>query len=298
MKSLLLGVNGGASNTEFLLTDLSGKDILTFTINRGINPWHCGVHQTEQVLRKGFGKLGNDHLQNIAYAYLGISGCFGDSKHNSEIETFISQFLPKFTLAGDLYSSFRAVSKHKHGLLAIAGSGSSIASFSTRGTFFFDGPAFGGRDFGYMLVKQLQKGHLDSKLHLKDFLEEQFENSKILNESNLLQKDTLPEVLKLSNAFGKLENDSKVIGETDIYLDLVIDRWVYKIASYIEKYRDDLGEEYDLVLSGGFWKLEYIRKNVIAEVKQFLPKLNVLYSENVRPVRGCVRIARESLNVQ
>ncbi|MBU0976253.1 MAG: hypothetical protein ABIE03_07535 [Patescibacteria group bacterium] len=293
MKNFLLGVNGGAGKTEFLLTDRLEKKVYSFTIDKGTNPWHCGIEQTKNVLRDGFSKLKQEYIDNTEFAYLGISGCFGDSKYNSQIEAFVSKIFPKFKLAGDLYSSFRALSRNKYGLIAIAGSGSSIASFSSRGTYFFDGPAFGGRDFGYMLVKQLISGHLETKAYLKGFIVQQIAPCMISGSGKISEWSKEPKVLNLSSSFNSLRANEETFKEAKAYLDLVIDRWVYKICSYVTKYKNDLDEAHELVLSGGFWKFTYIRKSVIEGIQENIPEVSVLYSENAKPVIGCIRIAGE-----
>lgn len=288
-----LGIDGGASKTEFLLVDQNLKAIHDIKIEEGSNPWHHGVEQANLVLEKGFKSLGPKILKKVVFVYAGISGCFGDSKYNDQIKLSINRFVNKVEVHGDLYSSFRAQAKGKYGLLAIAGTGSVVANFDESGTNYFDGPAFGGRDFGYLICRSLVAGYLDDKKYLKAFLERNIDVEYLKCAKDLREWMKYKELTNLAVLLSSQDSSSRVFNDLRIFLDIVVDRWVYKIYAYALKYNHNQRTKFELVLSGNFWRFKYIRESVIKQLRNYLPNAQVRYSEKIRPVMGCVRLAKE-----
>ena len=291
-KQLLLGIDGGASKTEFLLTDFNLKPLKSLKIGQGSNPWHLGLDQTLKVIEKGLKSFDPALLKKVVFLYAGISGCFGDSRYNEQINSCLKGYVKNKRVSGDLYSSFRSLSRSKYGLLAIAGTGSAMAHFDKDDRNSLMGLAFGGRDFGYLILRNLIKGNLEDRKYLKSFLEqnvdiEYLRSSKL--DSWLKHRGLVDLAAKLST----LEYEDNVFKELKIFMDLVVDRWVYKIFAYACKYSYQKRSKFELVLSGNFWRFTYIRKAVIKELKDYLPNAQVRYSEKIRPVIGCVKLAKE-----
>lgn len=291
----LLGIDGGGSKTEFLLTDLDLNPVKTFTVEKGSNPWHGSLEQTLDVLKEGLKQFDSADLQNVSIAYAGISGCFGPSSIKGQIQDCLHEYVKKADIGGDLESSFYAQASGKAGLLALAGSGSVIAHFKEDGSvIFYDGVGYGGRECGYILYRMLELGHIPKDSSLGTFVTNYLDKNNLVfeNQENILQKANDPRMMKLSLALSSISPKSETLKELKPYLDLIVMRWSYKLCAIADKYRYGIENDWELVLAGGFWNYDYIRNAVMSELKDNLKKIHVLHSPTIRPIQGCIKIAK------
>ena len=86
----LLGIDGGGTKTEFLLTDLNGKELKRVILG-GSNPVSVGIKNTFAVLNEGVTKLCEGLNSGEISAFAGIaSGKVGDNQ--KLLNEFLSQY--------------------------------------------------------------------------------------------------------------------------------------------------------------------------------------------------------------
>ena len=85
-----LGIHGGGASTEFLLTDLNGKQICHLTME-GCNPVDVGLARTFEVLEDGICKVCAGCQLSEVSVFAGLSGGLtGD--HKERISSFLKRF--------------------------------------------------------------------------------------------------------------------------------------------------------------------------------------------------------------
>ncbi|MDP4268175.1 MAG: hypothetical protein Q8880_12150 [Bacteroidota bacterium] len=288
----LLAINGGGSKTDFLVTDMDLKSVYSYTIKSGTNPWYHGVENVLKVFRDGIESIPQNILAGIVYCYAGISGCKEGSHYNTDIQLLLNTYFSEVKLDGDLEPSFRSLSDSKDGYIAVAGTGTAIAHISSGGRIYYlDGVASGGRYLGYLIGKllladkfstaffEIISKYVDLSEFAKYTYREWFTNDK---------------VLQLSVNLNDLIDNEVIFRELRPYLDLLVNQWSYRIINFAYKYNYNHREKFDLVLSGNFWNFNYIRENVINEIRIGMNNCNILYSHDSNPALGCIKLAKEN----
>ncbi len=170
-----LGIDGGGTKTEFLLTDLSKKEIKGFCLGTS-NPVNGSLDNTYSVLSQGIEKCCNGIDIGTVSVFAGIAGVkSGDNERL--INNFLSRFgFYAFLCSSDIDVAIELCLKGGNGTAVIMGTG--IAAFSRRDDKLY---RTGGR--GYMIDKGGSGFHFGS-----DALNSAFEaidgrnGSKILSE--------------------------------------------------------------------------------------------------------------------
>lgn len=123
----LLGIDGGGTKTEFLLKDISGKEINRIVLG-GSNPVNSGIEKTEDVLIQGIKQVcGNINPRDIS-AFAGVAG--GISGNN---RVLINEILGgigfgAYSNGSDTDSALETALKGKNGIVVIMGTG--VVAFS------------------------------------------------------------------------------------------------------------------------------------------------------------------------
>lgn len=126
----LLGIDGGGTKTEFLLTDLNEKEIRR-TFLGASNPVNIGIENTKAILRQGITEIckGFEFAEISVFAGLAGGGT-GDLK--IEINNFLSEFgFGAYSNGRDTDSVLKIALKDKDGVAMIMGTG--IIAFSSCG---------------------------------------------------------------------------------------------------------------------------------------------------------------------
>lgn len=125
-KKYIIGIDGGASKTEFVLCDCYGN-VLNQVRDSSCNPNDIGMEHCVEVLIQGISRLISGYEKEEAYLYAGISG--GSTGNNSEI---INNKLSKQFTKIKIYNGSDAVNavetglRDKDGIAVIAGTGSIV----------------------------------------------------------------------------------------------------------------------------------------------------------------------------
>ncbi len=141
----LLGIDGGGTKTEFLLTDINTNEINRIILGTS-NPVNIGIKESEAVLRKGITEIceGLDYSEISVFA--GLAGS-GSDKIKAEISCFLSEYgFGKYLNGTDADSALAVALKGKNGIAVLMGTG--IIAFCCKNG---ETQRIGGR--GYLIDK-------------------------------------------------------------------------------------------------------------------------------------------------
>ena len=141
----LLGIDGGGTKTEFLLTDLNGKEIGRLFFGAS-NPVSTGIKNTYNILNKGIKEICKGLNPSEISVYAGIAGAkSGDNQ--TLINTFLSELgFASYNCGSDVDLALEVALKGENGVAVIMGTG--IVAYARCGEKLHRA---GGR--GYMIDK-------------------------------------------------------------------------------------------------------------------------------------------------
>lgn len=141
----LLGIDGGGTKTEFLLTDTNGKEIKR-TVLGASNPVSNGIENTKKILEQGILEICKNTDRREISVFAGIAG--GISGNNKAlINEFLAGFgFGAFANGSDTDNVLEIALKGENGVAVIMGTG--IIAFSQNGS---ERHRIGG--WGYMIDK-------------------------------------------------------------------------------------------------------------------------------------------------
>lgn len=141
----LLGIDGGGTKTEFLLTDLNGKEIRRLVLGAS-NPVNQGIKNTCSVLNEGILKICEGFDFGKISVFAGVAG--GKAEENRKaINDFLSQIgFASVGCGSDIDLAIEAALKGKNGTAVIMGTG--IAAYARS-----DGKLCRAGGRGYMIDK-------------------------------------------------------------------------------------------------------------------------------------------------
>ena len=126
----LLGIDGGGTKTEFLLTDSDGNEIRRLFLGNS-NPVNQGIENTFNILKEGITKICDDVDMGKISVFAGIAG-----SKTGENQKLICDFLSDFGFAfsdcgSDIDLALEVALKGENGTCVIMGTG--IVAFSRSG---------------------------------------------------------------------------------------------------------------------------------------------------------------------
>lgn len=140
-----LGIDGGGTKTEFLLTEFNGKEIGRIILGSS-NPVSTGIENTYNVLNEGITKICEGLNIGDISVFAGIAGA--KSGHNQKtIAAFLSAFgFALYECGSDIDLAIEIALKGENGTAVIMGTG--IVAYTRSGEALY---RTGGR--GYMIDK-------------------------------------------------------------------------------------------------------------------------------------------------
>lgn len=118
----LLGIDGGGTKTEFLLTDLNGTEIKRIFLGAS-NPVNIGIDNTKNILSEGISKSCAGINTAAISVFTGIAGAGSENIKNS-IGEFLSEFgFGAFANGCDTDNAIRAALNGGNGVAVIMGTG-------------------------------------------------------------------------------------------------------------------------------------------------------------------------------
>ena len=124
----LLGIDGGGTKTEFLLTDMNGKEIKRIILGAS-NPVNLGIENTCRLLSEGINKICAELDYSEISVYAGIAGAkTGDNE--KLITEFLSGFgFGAFASGSDIDLALELTLKGENGTVVIMGTGEPFDNF-------------------------------------------------------------------------------------------------------------------------------------------------------------------------
>lgn len=140
----LLGIDGGATKTAFLLKDLTGNTVAFCELGSS-NPNDVGIDECEAILKRGIYEVCADIDRSQVAAFAGISGG-GLSGNNAElIQKILSGFgFGAFANGSDIENAIALCLQQRNGIAIIAGTG--IIAFAQK-----DGHRIRCGGWGYLI---------------------------------------------------------------------------------------------------------------------------------------------------
>ncbi|MBR3596019.1 MAG: hypothetical protein IKL47_03460 [Clostridia bacterium] len=289
----LLGIDGGGTKTEFLLTDMNKKKIRQIYLGTS-NPVNCGIENSESILRLGISEICEALNYSEISVFAGLAG--GGSKDiKAEIHRFLGEFgFGSYANGSDTDSTLELALKGESGVAVIMGTG--IVAFCQS-----DGERHRIGGWGYMIDKGGSGFHLGS-----DALDSAFGyldgrgGSKLISElvENKLGKsleDSLSEIYSGGPAF--IASFAPIIFDAfeqgDGEAEKILDRNAREASKIITTAQSFLKNNEKTVICGGLSR----QKNIL---KPFLLK----YTEDDYPlifsdeptVSGAVSLAKSNIS--
>ena len=296
----LLGVDGGGTKLEFLVTDLNKKEVFRFKYDCNSNLKYSGAQEVNRILKQGFQEI-KQHLDftQIDFGYLGIAEC-GENcgvPGRQGVFNYLATELKRFELGDDQYSVFRSKTEDKYGVLANAGTGSNINYFQKDTQQTFKSLGVGGRDLGRIILDLIIAGQISSESQIykqvKWFLRqlpEIFYES--ISQQELIRNYEISQIPK--TLVENCPNNSQLRKEMEFYAVFVASRWITKInGKCFNSFQIDPSVSFDLAMSGSLWKWDSMREKVIIGISKLYPHVNFCFDSAKKPVEGCVLIASE-----
>lgn len=141
----LLGIDGGGTKTEFLLTDIDAQEVKRIILG-GSNPVNVGIENACAVLSAGIRKICDGIDYSVIAVYAGIAGA-KTGNNEKKINSFLSGFgFAVFSSGSDIDLALELALSDENGTVVIMGTG--IVAFSRNGEKLY---RTGGR--GYMIDK-------------------------------------------------------------------------------------------------------------------------------------------------
>lgn len=151
----LLGIDGGGTKTEFLLTEISGQEKRRIVLG-GTNPVNIGIENACAVLADGINKI----CDGLEYSQISVFAGFAGAKTNryeDNIRSFLSGFgFFAYDCGSDIDLALELTLSGENGTAVILGTG--IVAFSRNGERLY---RTGGR--GYMIDKGGSGFHFGSE---------------------------------------------------------------------------------------------------------------------------------------
>ena len=269
----LLGIDGGGTKTEFLLTDLSGREIRRLFLGNS-NPVNKGIENTFKVLKEGITKICENTDISKTSVFAGIAG-----SKTGENQKLISDFLSgfgfcAFACGSDIYLALEVALKGENGTAVIMGTG--IVAYSRFGETLHRTSGY-----GYMIDKGGSGFHFGS-----DALNSAFRYIDCKDGSKTILKlieETLGKNLEsciaeiYSGGPSYVASFAPVVFEAhklgDSYATEIIDRNASEAAKIINDARKALGfSDEKIVICGGLCKQKdiltpYLMKYIEGDAK-------------------------------
>lgn len=265
----LLGIDGGGTKTEFLLTDSAENEIRRLFLGSS-NPVSIGIENTFAVLNKGISEICNGFDFDEISAFAGIAGC-----KTGENQKLVCDFLSGFGFAShdcgsDIDLALEVALKGGNGTAVIMGTG--IVAYTRSSEKLY---RTGGR--GYMIDKGGSGFHFgsDALNSAFEFIDGRGGSETILKLiENKLEKKLESSVAEIYNggaayvaSFAPVVFEAFRLG--DITASEIIDRNIYEAAKIINAASKNTNSK--IVICGGLSKQKeilypYLMKYIESEV--------------------------------
>ena len=288
----LLGIDGGGTKTEFLLTDINGNEINRVFLGTS-NPINIGIEKANDVLRQGISEICNDLDFAEISVFAGLAGSASDDI-NAEIHNFLGSFgFGAYSNGCDADSTISVALKGENGVAMIMGTG--IIAYSCTDEKKY---RIGGR--GYMIDKGgsgfcLGSDALNSAF---EFLDGRGGSGLILKLVEEKYKKKLCEsVTEIYSggatyiaSFAPVIFEAYKLGDADA--ERILDRNTYEAAKLITAARKHMKKEDKTVICGGLCKQKDILKPFLLK---YLDNDTELVFSDEPIINGAILLAKSNI---
>lgn len=289
----LLGIDGGGSKTEFLLTDLNGNEINRVVLGAS-NPVNVGLENTCKILKDGINQVCKEINLGEVSLFAGIAGG-KTGNNNALVNNFLSDFcFGAFANGSDTDSVLQIALKGEDGVAIIMGTG--IVAFTQ-----CDGECYRTSGWGYMVDKGGSGFCFGSDaLHSAFSCFDGSGGSNLIMElvENKLSKplvDTVADIYSKGPSY--VASFAPVVFEAykegDAEAEKIIDRNAHEAAKIINSARRFLKNNYGTtVICGGLSKQKEILKPFL--LKYIQDDIPIIFSDEPT-VNGAIALAKSNI---
>ena len=288
----LLGIDGGGTKTEFLLTDINENEKSRVILGTS-NPINIGIENTKDILTQGISEICNGLKPSEISVFAGLAGS-ASADINAEIYKFLGSFgFGAYSNGSDADSTISVALKGENGTAMIIGTG--IIAYSIVNDKKY---RIGGR--GYMIDKGgsgfcFGSDALNSSF---EFLDGRGGSELIINlvEEKLCKKlnDTVSAIYSGGAAyvasFAPIIFEAYKLGDADA--ERILDRNTYEAAKLIIASRKHLKKEDKTVICGGLCKQKDILKPFLLK---YLDKDTELTFSDEPIINGAILLAKSNI---
>ncbi len=289
----LLGIDGGGTKTEFLLTELNGNELNRIILGTS-NPVNIGTEKSKEILRQGITRICEGLNFDEISVFAGISGS-GSVDLKEEIREFLNTFgFGACANASDTESVLNAALKGENGVAVIMGTG--IVAFSQA-----DGKLHRVGGCGYMIDKGGSGFHLGADVLGCAFscLDGRGGSSLMLELAESRLGSSLENSLSkiYSGGAAYVASFAPIAFEAyqkgDLYAEKIIDRNAREAAQLIEAARKFLNNKDEkTVICGGLCKQKDILRPFI--LKYIKDKHTLTFSDEPA-INGAIALAKSNI---
>ena len=178
-----IGIDGGGTKTEFVLTDEQGN-IVNRVLKSGCNPNDIGIDGSYRVLLDGIQEIAKGYQADDIYIFAGISGA-GVANNALQLQSLLANDYPQVEVKNDLVNAVESCLNGEEGIAVICGTGISCCMYKDGvyttiggyGYLFEDGGS--GYSYGRDAVKaaiQYEDGYGEETV-LLSYLKARFQKS-------------------------------------------------------------------------------------------------------------------------
>lgn len=299
MKKVLIGIDGGGSNTNLLVTDFELNKI--YEAAGGATNFHKigleeAVLNVQNLVESYFTKFNEDAKIALVLGTAG-AGRKSDAEH---LETYLQESLPdidSIKVVSDAEITFRGAFENENGAILIAGTGS-ILYYKTNGEINRVGGfgrIIGDEGSGYSIGRKglnyLSK-MLDGRIR-KTTLEE------IASQKFGIEKgsDLITKVYKEDfDVAGFAETVIEAAEKGEEYSSKIIEEETNELVNHFEVLKNNKDiDEIKLVMNGGLvQKDNFFKRKLIEKLESEIPQIKIV-NPKYKPEYGAVLIAKEIL---
>ncbi len=293
MKKLVLGIDGGGTNTDIALADLEGN-ILKEIEAGPASLRNTGVENSCRNISKGLDSIS---LDGVTSTFIGLPAFAEEHKDKEEkIREILSEKIPgDIKVGSDQLSAFRSGTDSSEGVILIAGTGGVSRGFkdgktikvSGWGYFADEGSAVWAGIEAYRKITR----QLDGRMKKSLMTEMIFEKWNLENEDDLNKKiyENPPENLpKISVIVDYAEREGDEIARE--ILKEGATNSAFSVLKVVEMM--DLKKNFPLVIIGGMFNSSFYKKEFSKKIMENV-KANIIKPEK-GPVFGAVKLAIEN----
>ncbi len=305
-KEIIIGVDGGGTKTDVLVSDLNGK-ILSKSQGGSSNLRDIGIEKSiftvSQLIEKSLSKIKQKKVLSV---FVGLPAFAEEFKlKEKEIRKEFSKHKKRFFVSdkelfigSDQEVAFRSGTDEKEGVVVISGTGSVVRGWKGKkqvkcsgwGWITDKGGAYWVGKKAYEETVKSLDGRAKRSI-LTDLIMEKLKIKNINDLNEIIYQDSRIEKLSSLSFIAEqaIQKNDKV---AENIFKQGIKELILSTTTVINKLK--FKKEFPLVLIGGMFNSEFYKKNFEKEIKKLNSNALLIFPDK-DPVFGAVKLAKEKL---